>query len=196
MDRPRSGCLGVRRLPDAQDRATRGREAPSLEVGDSRGAHNMPIMPVPMNTATTGFYCLPIISCVGFSVNSQGQFSAYHTDFFDNPAWDYVRLQAQKKAIAMRNQGWSGAAMMAKDELEYTEHVQKVLKHLREAELQVDIKKSKFNVKRTKYLGFIISTDGIKTDPRRQLQLLNGNFHNLYEEYIFLRILQLLPMLY
>jgi fructose 1,6-bisphosphate aldolase/phosphatase len=88
--------------------------------GDSRGAHNMPIMPVPMNTATTGFYCLPIISCVGFSINSKGQFSAYHTDFFDNPAWDYVRLQAQKKAIAMRNQGWSGAAMMAKDELEYT----------------------------------------------------------------------------
>jgi fructose 1,6-bisphosphate aldolase/phosphatase len=88
--------------------------------GDARGAHNMPIMPVPINTAVTGFYCLPIISCVGFSITPNGRFSDFYTDFFDNPAWDYVRIQAQKKAIAMRSQGWSGPAMLPYDELEYS----------------------------------------------------------------------------
>ena len=40
------------------------------------------------------------------------------------------------------------------NELEHWEHVRKVLQRLREAGLQVDIKKSEFGVKRTKYLGF------------------------------------------
>ena len=39
-----------------------------------------------------------------------------------------------------------------------------MIKKLQKASLQANIKKSKFNVKRTKYLGFIISTDSIKTD--------------------------------
>ena len=53
----------------------------------------------------------------------------------------------------------------SENKLEHTEHVRKVLLRLRQAGLQVDIKKSEFSVKRTKYLGFIISTDGIETDP-------------------------------
>ena len=53
----------------------------------------------------------------------------------------------------------------SEDELEHKEHVRKVLQRLRQAGLQVDIKKSEFSVKRTKYLGFIISTNGIETDP-------------------------------
>ena len=44
-------------------------------------------------------------------------------------------------------------------------HVKKVLQRLREAGLQVDIAKSEFSVTKTKYLGFIISTDGIEVDP-------------------------------
>jgi len=52
----------------------------------------------------------------------------------------------------------------SKNELEHEEHVYKVLQRLCEASLQVNIKKSEFSVKRIKYLGFIISTDGIKTD--------------------------------
>jgi len=52
----------------------------------------------------------------------------------------------------------------SKNELEHEEHVYKVLQRLREAGLQADIRKSKFSVKRTKYLGFIISIDGIKAD--------------------------------
>jgi hypothetical protein len=53
----------------------------------------------------------------------------------------------------------------SEDPLDHQLHVQKVLQRLRDAGLQVDIKKCEFNVTRTKYLGFIISTDGIEVDP-------------------------------
>lgn len=79
----------------------------------------MPLMPVPLNTPGTGLYCLPIVSCIGFSLDREGRFSGAHVDFFANPAWDEVRLRAQRKAIEMRTQGWSGAAMLPYTELEY-----------------------------------------------------------------------------
>ena len=88
--------------------------------GDARGSHVMPLMPVPINTAVTGMYCLPLVSCIGFSLNAGGYFSDSFADFFDNPAWDYVRHLAQEKGIAMRAQGWSGAAMLPYGELEYS----------------------------------------------------------------------------
>jgi len=87
--------------------------------GDARGSHNMPLMPVPVNTAVTGPYCLPIVACVGFSLSKEGRFSDSFIDFFDNPAWDEVRGHAQRKALEMRSQGWSGAAMLPYTELEY-----------------------------------------------------------------------------
>jgi len=87
--------------------------------GDARGSHVMPLMPVPLNTPVTGMYCLPIVSCAGFSVDKDGRFSESYTDFFDNPAWDEVRRRAQRKAIEMPSQGWSGAAMLPYSELEY-----------------------------------------------------------------------------
>jgi hypothetical protein len=52
----------------------------------------------------------------------------------------------------------------SKNELEHIEHVRKVLQRLHQASLQVDIKKLEFSVKWTKYLSFIISTNGIETD--------------------------------
>jgi transposase InsO family protein len=55
----------------------------------------------------------------------------------------------------------------SENELEHQEHVRKVLLRLREAGLQADIKKCEFGVQRTKYLGFIISTDGIEVDPEK-----------------------------
>lgn len=88
--------------------------------GGARGSHNMPFMPVAMNTAVTGPYCLPIVSCLGFSLQPTGKFSNNVVDFFGNVAWDFVRLEAQKKAIEMRSQGWSGPAMLPNSELEYT----------------------------------------------------------------------------
>ncbi|KAI0991918.1 hypothetical protein K3495_g16269, partial [Podosphaera aphanis] len=46
-------------------------------------------------------------------------------------------------------------------------HVKKVLGRLREAGLQADIRKSEFNVVKTKYLGFMITTNGIGVDPEK-----------------------------
>ncbi len=88
--------------------------------GDARGSHNMPLMPVPVNTAVTGMYCIPVVSCLGFSMDAEGRFAAEYVDFFDNPAWDAVRLRAQEKAFEMRRQGWSGPAMLPYAELEYS----------------------------------------------------------------------------
>ncbi len=88
--------------------------------GDARGSHVMPLMPVPINTPVTGMYCLPLVSCVGFSIAADGAFSDSSIDFFDNQSWDHVRLLAQQKGIEMRAQGWSGAAMLPYGELEYS----------------------------------------------------------------------------
>jgi hypothetical protein len=51
--------------------------------------------------------------------------------------------------------------------LEHELHVKKVLQRLRDAGLQADIKKCKFSVSKTKYLGFIISTNSIEVDPEK-----------------------------
>ena len=88
--------------------------------GDARGSHVMPLMPVAINTPVTGMYCLPLVSCVGFSLDADGTFSSGYADFFDNVSWDYTRLKAQEKGIEMRSQGWSGAAMLPYGELEYS----------------------------------------------------------------------------
>jgi Reverse transcriptase (RNA-dependent DNA polymerase) len=53
------------------------------------------------------------------------------------------------------------------NKLKYKVHIKKVLERLRNVGLQVDIKKCKFRVKRIKYLGFIVSTDRIKVDPKK-----------------------------
>ena len=45
--------------------------------------------------------------------------------------------------------------------------MRKVLKRLRNAGLQINLKKYEFHVTRTKYLGFIISTNSIKVDPNK-----------------------------
>ena len=53
------------------------------------------------------------------------------------------------------------------NELNHDAHVHKVLQRLQDADLQADIKKCEFSVKRTKYLGFIISTDGIEVNSEK-----------------------------
>ena len=83
------------------------------------------------------------------------------------------------------------------NELEYEEHVRKVLLRLRKAGLQADIKKTEFYITRTKYLEFIISTKGIEVDPEkisainswgypttvRSIQSWLG-FYNFYRRFI------------
>ena len=53
----------------------------------------------------------------------------------------------------------------SEDPLEHYEHVRKVLQRLRDAGLQADIQKSKFKITCTKFLGFIVSTEGVEVDP-------------------------------
>ena len=48
--------------------------------------------------------------------------------------------------------------------VEHELYIRKVLERLIQASLQIDIKKYKFEVTRTKYLGFIISIDRIEVD--------------------------------
>jgi hypothetical protein len=48
--------------------------------------------------------------------------------------------------------------------LEHEIYIRLVLQKLRDTGLQTDIKKYKFNITRTKYLGFIISTNDISID--------------------------------
>ena len=50
---------------------------------------------------------------------------------------------------------------------EHRQHVQKVLTKLRKAGIQADVDKCEFYVTKTKYLGLIVSTDGIKMDPAK-----------------------------
>ena len=51
---------------------------------------------------------------------------------------------------------------------EHQSHVRKVLQRLREAGLQIDINKCEFEVKSTKYLGFIVEAEkGVRMDPAK-----------------------------
>lgn len=50
---------------------------------------------------------------------------------------------------------------------EHQEHVRLVLERLRNAGLQASISKCEFHVTRTKYLGFIITTEGVEVDPEK-----------------------------
>jgi fructose 1,6-bisphosphate aldolase/phosphatase len=89
-------------------------------TGDCRGSHVMPIMPVAINTAVTGPYCLPIVSCLAFSMDGEGCFAREHVDVFGNVAWDQTRLKVQAKADEWRRQGFIGPTMAAEGELSRT----------------------------------------------------------------------------
>jgi fructose 1,6-bisphosphate aldolase/phosphatase len=55
--------------------------------GDSRGSHGMPIMPAFIDTPITGLCCLPIVSCLVFSISSDGCFACPPVDIFAQSAW-------------------------------------------------------------------------------------------------------------
>ena len=50
---------------------------------------------------------------------------------------------------------------------EHKQHVKMVLQKLREAGLQIDLKKCNFHVTETQYLGLIVTTEGIRMDPEK-----------------------------
>jgi fructose 1,6-bisphosphate aldolase/phosphatase len=89
-------------------------------TGDCRGSHVMPIMPVAVNSAVTGPYCLPIVSCLALSMDANGMFSEQHLDMFAGRVWEGTRLKVQHKADEWRRQGFIGPTMAAQAELAYT----------------------------------------------------------------------------
>lgn len=81
---------------------------------------------------------------------------------------------------------------------EHKTHVNWVLDRLRDAGLYVDIRKCDFAVQETKYLGLIISTEGVKMDPAKVQAVLEWpvpkklkdvqaflGFANFYRKFIF-----------
>ena len=92
--------------------------------GGMRGSHQMPLMPVGFNTPTSYFDGPPLVSCAALCVH-QGKLTE-PTDTFAHPFWDRVRAHVTDKAIEMRRQGFSGAAMLPMAELEYTGVMEKL----------------------------------------------------------------------
>jgi fructose 1,6-bisphosphate aldolase/phosphatase len=87
-------------------------------AGGMRGSHHMPLMPVPLNSSTSYFDGPPIVSCAAFAVQ-EGHFTE-PLDAFAHPFWNSIRDRVAEKAVDMRRQGFSGAAMVPMSELEYT----------------------------------------------------------------------------
>jgi fructose 1,6-bisphosphate aldolase/phosphatase len=85
--------------------------------GFMRGSHVGPLMPVRAGTPCSYFDGPPIVTCLGFCVRD-GRLTE-PVDLFDHPFWDEVRRRAADKALEIRRQGFSGAAMLPYSELEY-----------------------------------------------------------------------------
>ncbi len=92
---------------------------PHYVAGNTRGSHNMPLMPVKLNSPATINFCIPIVEALVFSMHN-GKFTGPF-DGFSTPDWDYIREIATKKAIAIRSQGFIHPATLVPSELEYAE---------------------------------------------------------------------------
>jgi fructose 1,6-bisphosphate aldolase/phosphatase len=93
-------------------------------AGSMRGSHQMPLMPVALNSGISYFDGPPVVSCAAFAMH-KGKMTE-PVDAFAHPFWDTVRDAVSKKAIDMRRQGFFGAAMLPMSELEYTGIVEKL----------------------------------------------------------------------
>ncbi len=92
---------------------------PHYVAGNTRGSHNMPLMPVKLNSAASINFCIPIVESLVFSMHN-GKFTGPF-DGFSTPDWDYIREIATKKAMAIRSQGFIHPATLVPSELEYAE---------------------------------------------------------------------------
>jgi len=111
---------------------------PHFVAGNTRGSHNMPLMPVKLNSAATINFCIPIVQSLVFSMHD-GKFTGPF-DGFSTPDWDYVREQATKKALAIRSQGFIHPATLVPDELEYAEGYKARMSKLKEKMVSMDSK--------------------------------------------------------
>ncbi len=92
---------------------------PHYVAGNTRGSHNMPLMPVKLNSPATINFCIPIVEALVFSMHD-GKFTGPF-DGFSTPDWDYIREIATKKAMSIRSQGFIHPATLVPSELEYAE---------------------------------------------------------------------------
>jgi len=92
-------------------------EITHLVSGFMRGSHTGPLMPVKAGSGVSFFDGPPIVSCLAFCVREGALTES--VDAFDHPYWDWVREKASRKAHAIREQGFSGPAMLGYHELEY-----------------------------------------------------------------------------
>jgi fructose 1,6-bisphosphate aldolase/phosphatase len=95
-----------------------------LVAGFMRGSHTGPLMPVKTNSTISWFDGPPIVSATAFCVH-RGKLTE-PADAFDHPFWDYIRDKVSQKALDIREQGFSGAAMLPYSELEYGGIVEKM----------------------------------------------------------------------
>jgi fructose 1,6-bisphosphate aldolase/phosphatase len=93
-------------------------------AGFMRGSHTGPLMPVKMNSSISYFDGPPVVCCLAFCVHN-GKLTE-PADAFDHPYWDWVRNKVSRKATDIRQQGFSGAAMLPYNELEYGGIVEKM----------------------------------------------------------------------
>jgi fructose 1,6-bisphosphate aldolase/phosphatase len=92
---------------------------PHFVAGNTRGSHNMPLMPVKLNSAASINFCIPIVEALVFSMHNGKLVGPF--DGFSTPDWDYIREIATKKAITIRSQGFIHPATLVPSELEYAE---------------------------------------------------------------------------
>ncbi|MBW2988341.1 fructose 1,6-bisphosphatase [Candidatus Woesearchaeota archaeon] len=85
--------------------------------GFMRGSHIGPLTPVPINSDISYFDGPPIVSAVAFNVKN-GKLTNM-VDCFANQFWNGIREKANLKALYIREQGFSGPAMLEDKELEY-----------------------------------------------------------------------------
>src|SRR5258708_9134411 len=93
-------------------------------AGTMRGSHHGPLMRVKLNSTISFFDGPAVVSGAGFCVHN-GKFTEV-VDLFDHPFWDWVRNNVSAKAAEIRNQGFSGPAMLPYSELEYGGVVEKM----------------------------------------------------------------------
>lgn len=93
-------------------------------AGCMRGSHQMPLMPVKLNSGISYFDGPPVVSCAAYAMHAGKLTEAL--DAFAHPFWDTVRERVSDKAMDMRRQGFFGAAMLPMAELEYTGIMEKL----------------------------------------------------------------------
>ena len=103
---------------------------PHLVAGNTRGSHNMPLMPVTLNSAASINFCIPIVESAVFSMK-EGMFTGPF-DGFSTADWDVVRQTAVQRAQAIRSQGFVHPATLVPSELEYAEGYRDRMSVLRE----------------------------------------------------------------